>query len=82
MTSPPIFGEEGARWSLGSRVVAAWWVRETIDGVELAHEHVAEGDVSALVLGEDDTWLVGLYFGPIPLRGRPAWFTPEQITPV
>lgn len=79
MSDLPIFGPEGARWSLGSQVDARWFERDAKTGD--AFEVVAIGRVIGIRKPpHSERWVVSLTFGPVLDVTHDTEFAPEQIT--
>ncbi len=92
---PPVFGPEGRRWSLGSRVRAHWWSDKPMvshwwaakpqghsDGTYIERSSV--GLVTGIRAGGPDAlpdaWVITISFGPLWDSMIPTEFTPSQIS--
>ncbi len=80
---PPVFGPEGRRWALGSRVHAHWFsgLRDGDgDMITTYVERTADGLVVGIRAGGPEAWIITLSFGPMWDSVLPREFTPSQIS--
>lgn len=78
--TPPVFGPDDGRWSLGSAVWVHYFRRETNGNAVETHE---DGLVTGLrpSMGPEG-WIVTVTFGPMLDQVRPTEFYPSQLTAI
>ena len=80
MTRPPVFGKRKKdRWSIGSEVVAFWWIEYVDeDGDEIRTEVHDVAVVGRLFL-EGEVWMAEVTWGPLLDLARPTTYLASEL---